>query len=46
MLLRADFALTEQQIEQDKYHDVYSFLGIEVGIKMSQCDARKPDLLP
>ena len=43
--LRADFALTEQQIEQDKYHDVYSFLGIEVGVKMSQCQARKPELI-
>jgi len=43
--LRADFALTEQQIEQDKHHDVYSFLGVEVGVKMSQCQTRKTELI-
>jgi len=43
--LRADFALTEEQIEQDKYHDVYSYLGIEVDMQMSQDKKRKPVMI-
>jgi hypothetical protein len=41
--LRTEFELTEEQIEQDKNHDVYSFLGIEVDIENdSEGKNRKP----